>query len=179
MTETQVRSFRCGEARWQGVQLLADNLGIKPAEIVRCSLPDANMAEFFLQVKHYDEKLNWGRVVWTALNKYLHDIWADRVNEHLNRLGVSMDSTAAEMEEANRKAMEELLSQEETPIAPRLLGRAQMDLVFRGRLLEAVRKAKAGEEGYELSPVSFGVAGMPADELETHYSLRVHGRLLD
>ncbi len=74
------------------------------------------------------------------------------LEEHLARLGASLQSSADEVEAAKKRALDELRADDAHPFDPQI-AKAQEDSVYLGYLYEAWRRAKTGQPGYVIEPV--------------------------
>jgi hypothetical protein len=144
-----------GEEWLKGLAGLAGTFGVSAEEVIRRSLPDEPVIGLFFQCKDYVPELRWDQVAEVgraAIREHLRRQYRQGLEAHLARLGVTLESTADEVEAARRHALEEM--QADTARAPQpQLARAQEDAVYLGVLYDAWKRARAGEPGYTIGQV--------------------------
>jgi hypothetical protein len=146
-------AFTIPEEQWKGLSALAGTFGVSAEEVVRQSLPDDAVIGLFFQCRVYEPLLKWDDVAQagrTAIRERLREVYMKGVREHVARLGVSLESTAEEVEAAKKRALEELKGEGDR--APRVqIEKAEEDSVYLGYLYEAWKHAKAGHTGYAIA----------------------------
>jgi hypothetical protein len=144
-----------GEEWLKGLAGLAGTFGVSAEEVIRRSLPDEPVIGLFFQCKDYVPELRWDAVAEVgraALREHLRVQYRQGLEAHLARLGVTLQSTAEEVETARKHALEQM--QGEASRAPEhQLARAREDAVYLGVLYDAWKRAKAGAPGYALAQV--------------------------
>ncbi len=155
-------SFRL-EAEWlKGLAGLAGTFGVSAEEVIRLSLPDPAVVGLFFQCRDYLPQLRWDEVAEvgrSAIREHLRTTYREGLEQHLARLGLSLEeSSADEVEAARTRALNELRADPAHPLSGQV-PRAQEDSVYLGRLYDAWKRAKAGEPGYAIAQVD--IDGMP------------------
>ncbi len=144
-----------GEEWLRGLTGLAGTFGVSAGEVIRRSLPDEPVITLFFQCKDYLPGLRWDQVAEVgraAIREHLRRQYRQGLEAHLARLGVTLESTADEVEAARRHALEQM--QADTARVPQpQLARAQEDAVYLGVLYDAWKRARAGEPGYTIAQV--------------------------
>ncbi len=134
---------------------LAGTFGVSADEVVRLSLPDKAVIGLFFQCQDYLPELRWDEVAdvgRVAIREHLRAIYMKGLENHLARLGASLESSAGEVEAVRRRALDELKADTEHPLQQQL-ARAEEDSVYLGYLYDAWKRAKAGEPGYTVAQV--------------------------
>ena len=149
------------DEEWLGaVTGLAGTFGVSPEEAIRRSLPDVAVSELFFRCKIFVPDLRWDAVSdvgRAAIREHLRAAYMAGLKEHLARLGVSLESTADEVEAARKRALDELEADRVHPLDPQI-ARAQEDSIYLGVLYESWKRAKAGEPGYTIAQVDIQTA---------------------
>lgn len=153
MPKSKPLPYRIDEEWLSALSGLAGTFGASADEVIRQSLPDVAVTRLFFQCKDYLPALRWDEVAQIgreAIRKYLRAKYMEGIEQHLARLGLSMDqSSASDVEAARRRIVSELRS--DGPRHPaHQLARAEEDSVYLGCLYEAWKRAKAGEPGYAI-----------------------------
>ena len=163
MTKNKRVAFYIPEEWWKGLSALAGTYGVSAEEVIRQSLPDDAVIGLFFQCRLYEPDLRWQEVAKAgreAIRDRLRAAYMKGLQEHVARLGVSMESSAEEVEAARQRALDELQADAAAPLAPQI-DRAREDSVYLGCLYEAWKLAKAGRPGYVIAEVD--VPQAPAD----------------
>jgi hypothetical protein len=145
------------EEEWLGaITGLAGTFGVSAQEVIRRSLPDVAVSELFFRCKIFVPDLRWDDVSdvgRAAIREHLRAAYLAGLKEHLARLGVSLESSADEVEAARKRALDELQADTAHPLDPQI-ARAQEDSIYLGTLYEAWKHAQAGQSGYTIAQVS-------------------------
>jgi hypothetical protein len=83
---------------------LAGTFGVSAQEVIRRSLPDVAVSELFFRCKIFSPELRWDEVSdagQAAIREYLRATYMKGLEEHLARLGASLQSSADEVEAAS------------------------------------------------------------------------------
>jgi hypothetical protein len=155
MTKNKRIAFTVPEELWKGLSALAGTFGVSAEEVIRLSLPDDAVVGLFFQCRVYEPELKWDEVAQAsrgAIRERLRTTYMQGLREHLARLGVSLESSAEEVEAARKRALEELQADEARPLHEQV-ARAQEDSVYLGCLYEAWKRAQAGQPGYAIAEV--------------------------
>jgi hypothetical protein len=150
-----------GDEWLKGLAGLAGTFGVSAGEVMRRSLPDEPVITLFFQCKDYIPELRWDQVTEVgraAIREHLRRLYRQGLEAHLARLGVTLASTADEVEAARRHTLEEMQADAARAPQPQL-DRAREDAVYLGVLYDAWKRAKAGEAGYAITQVD--VSGPP------------------
>ena len=144
------------DEEWLGaVTGLAGTFGVSAEEVIRRSLPDVAVSELFFRCKIFTPELRWDEVAdvgRAAIREHLRAAYLAGLKEHLARFGVSLESSADEVEAAQKRALDELQADAARPLDPQV-ARAQEDSIYLGVLYEAWKQAKAGRPGYTIAQV--------------------------
>jgi hypothetical protein len=155
MTRNKRVAMTIPEELWKGLSALAGTFGVSAEEVVRGSLPDDAVVGLFFQCRVYEPQLKWDDVAQAgraAIRERLREAYMKGLQEHVARLGVSMESSAEEVEAAKKRALEELKTDADR--SPQVqIGKAEEDSVYLGCLYEAWKHAKAGRPGYAITEV--------------------------
>ncbi len=155
MTKNKRIAFYIPEEWWKGLSALAGTYGVSAEEAIRQSLPSDAMIGLFFQCRLYDPALRWEDVAQAgrdAVRERLRAAYMKGLQEHVARLGVSMESSAEEVEAARERALDELAADASGPLAPQI-DKAREDSVYLGCLYEAWKLARAGRPGYAIAEV--------------------------
>jgi hypothetical protein len=147
-----------GEEWHKALAALAGTFGVSAEEVIRRSLPDEAVIGLFFQCRDYIPGLRWDEVAdvgRTAIREHLRAKYLKGLEEHLARLGVSLQSSADEVEAAARRALAEMQADPARPSAHQI-AQAREDAVYLGYLYDAWRRAKAGQPGYAIAQVDLG-----------------------
>ncbi len=144
------------DEEWLGaVTGLAGTFGVSAEEVIRRSLPDVAVSELFFRCKIFAPELRWDEVAdvgRAAIREHLRAAYLAGLKEHLARFGVSLESSADEVEAAKKRVLDELQADAAQPLDPQI-ARAQEDSIYLGVLYEAWKRAKAGQPGYAIAQV--------------------------
>lgn len=143
------------EEQWKGLSALAGTFGASAEEVVRQSLADEAVIGLFFQCRVYAPELCWDEVAQvgrTAIRERLRAAYLKGLEEHLARLGLSLESSAEEVEAAKKRALDELKADTARPLEHQI-ARAQEDSVYLGWLYDAWKRANAGEPGCTIAQV--------------------------
>jgi len=144
------------EEEWlKALSGLAGTFGVSAQEVIRGSLPDVAVSELFFRCKIFSPDLRWDEVAQvgrTAIREHLRVTYMKGLEEHLVRLGASIESSSDEVEAAKTRALDELRADMAHPLDPQI-AKAQEDSVYLGCLYDAWKKAKAGQPGYTIAQV--------------------------
>jgi hypothetical protein len=143
------------EEWWKGLSALAGTFGVSAEEVIRQSLADEAVIGLFFQCRLYTPELRWdetAQVGRAAIREHLRAAYLKGLQEHLARLGLSLESSAEDVEAAKRRALEELKADTARPLEHQI-AKAQEDSVYLGCLYEAWNRANAGEPGYAVGQV--------------------------
>lgn len=156
MAKSKHISFHIEEERLKGLAALAGTYGVAADEVIRLSMPDTAVVGLFFQCKDYLPDLRWDEVAEvgrSAIREHLRATYREGLEQHLARLGLSLEeSSADEVEAARARALNELRADPAHPLSCQV-PRAQEDSVYLGRLYDAWKRAKAGEPGYTIAQV--------------------------
>jgi len=134
---------------------LAGTCGVSAEEIVLQSLPDDAVAGLFFRCRIYLPELRWDEVAQVgrdAIREHLRAQYMKGFEQHLARLGMSLESTAEEVEAAQKRALDELRADTAHPLLHQI-ARAEEDSAYLGCLYDAWKRANAGEAGYTVAQV--------------------------
>ena len=148
---------------------LAGTFGVSAEEVIRRSLPDVAVTGLFFQCKIFLPDLRWNEVAevgQAAIREHLRAIYMKGLEEHLARLGASIESSADEVEAAKKRALDELRADTTHPLEYQI-AKAHRDSVYLGWLYDAWQRAKAGAPGYAIAQVD-----IVADEADTRGRVR-------
>lgn len=162
MAKNKRVAFLIPEEQWKGLSAVAGTFGVSAEEAIRRSLADDAVIGLFFQCRLYRPELHWEEVVDVgrqAMREHLRAAYLKGLQEHLARLGVTLESSAEEVEAARKRALEEMKADTTRPLDYQI-ARAQEDSVYLGCLYEAWKHAKAGQPEYAIAEVD--VAGGPA-----------------
>jgi hypothetical protein len=152
-----------GEEWLKALAGLAGTFGVSAEEVMRRSLPEEAVIRLFFQCRDYLPELRWDEVAdvgRTAIREHLRARYMTGLQEHLARLGVSLQSSAEEVEAVQKRALSELRAETERPLSYQI-SKAEEDSVYLGRLYEAWKRVQAGAPGYALAQVDLdGPAGV-------------------
>ncbi len=145
------------EEEWfKSLAALAGTFGVSAEDVVRRSLPDVAVTSLFFQCKIYIPELRWdevGEIGRTAIREYLRGRYLKGFEEHLARLGLSLEqSSSDDVEAARQRALNELKADKERPLEQQV-AQAEEDSVYLGWLYDAWKQAKAGTPGYTIAQV--------------------------
>jgi len=169
-------AFTVPEDQWKGLSALAGTFGVSAEEVVRRCLPDDAVVGLFFQCRVYEPQLKWDDVAQAgraAIRERLRDTYMRGLQEHVARLGVSLESTAEEVEAAKKRALDELKAEGDK--APKVqIEKAEEDSVYLGYLYEAWKHAKAGHTGYTIAEAL--IRGAAADDPHKAWAVLKDGR---
>jgi len=155
------------EGEWlQALTGLAGTFGVSAQEVIRRSLPDVAVSELFFRCKIFSPELRWDEVSdagQAAIREHLRATYMKGLQEHLARLGASLQSTADEVEAAKQHALDEMQADTARPLDYQI-AKAQNDSVYLGCLYDAWKRAKAGQAQYSIEQVDVapGPEGPPS-----------------
>jgi hypothetical protein len=164
MTKNKRIAFTVSEDIWKGLSALAGTFGVSADEVIRQSLPDDAVVGLFFQCRVYEPELKWDEVAQAgrnAIRERLRTVYMQGLREHLTRLGVNLESSAAEVEAAKKRVLDELRADAANPLDHQI-ARAEEDTVYLGCLYEAWKRAKAGAPEYRIAEVDIAQAA-PGD----------------
>lgn len=164
MTKNKRVAFYIPEEWWKGLSALAGTFGVSAEEVIRQSLPDDAVVGLFFQCKVYAPELRWDETAQAgreAIRERLRAEYMKGLQGHLARLGVSLESSADEVEAAKKRAMDELKADSARPLQDQI-ARAEEDSVYLGCLYEAWKQARAGRPGYTIGEVDSAPDGPAA-----------------
>ncbi len=162
MTKNKRIAFYIPEEWHKGLSALAGTFGVSAEQVVKQSLPDDAVIGLFFQCRVYAPALHWddvSQIGRAAIREHLRTTYMKGLQEHLDRLGVTLESSAAEVEAARDRALNDLQSDAARPLAEQI-ARAREDSVYLACLYEAWKRARAEEPGYTIGEVD--VEGDPA-----------------
>lgn len=178
MTRNKRVAFTIPEEHWKGLSALAGTFGVSAEEVVRQSLPDDAVIGLFFQCRVYEPLLKWDDVAQagrTAIRERLREMYMKGVREHVARLGLSLESTAEEVEAAKKRALDELTADADR--SPKVqIEKAQEDSVYLGYLYQAWKRAKAGMQGYAIAEVE--IQGAAPASPHTAWAVLKDGRIV-
>lgn len=144
------------EEEWlQALTGLAGTFGASPQEVVRQSLPDVAVSELFFRCQIFTPDLRWDEVAEVgrgAIREHLRATYMKGLEAHLARLGVSLESSADEVETAKQCALDELRADTMHPLDYQIV-KAQDDSVYLGYLYDAWKRARAGQPEYTIAQI--------------------------
>jgi hypothetical protein len=134
---------------------LAGTFGVSAQDVIRLSLPDVAVSELFFRCKIFCPDLRWDEVSSVgraAIREHLRATYLKGFEEHLARLGASLQSSADEVEAAKQHVLDELRADAVHSLDYQL-AKAQEDSVYLGYLYDAWKRAKAGQPEYTIAQV--------------------------
>jgi hypothetical protein len=150
------------EEEWLGaITGLAGTFGVSAQEVMRRSLPDAAVSELFFRCRIFVPELRWDEVSdvgRAAIREHLRCAYLAGFREHLARLGVTLESSADEVEAARQRALDEMQADTTRPLDPQI-ARAQEDSIYLGVLYDAWKRAQASQPGYTIAQVDTETVG--------------------
>jgi hypothetical protein len=155
MAKNKRVAFYLDEEWLKALSGLAGTFGVSAQEVIRRSLPDVAVSELFFRCKIFSPDLRWDEVAdigRTAIREHLRAAYGKGLEEHLARLGVSLESSSDEVEAAKQRALDELQGDTTHPLEPQI-AKAQEDSVYLGCLYDAWKRAQAGQPGYTIAQV--------------------------
>lgn len=138
---------------------LAGTSGVSAEDVIRQSLPDIAVSELFFRCQIFTPDLRWDEVAdvgRAAIRDHLRAVYLKGFEEHLARLGASLQSSADQVEAAKQHALDELRADMARPLDHQL-AKAQEDSVYLGYLYDAWKRAKAGQPEYTITQVDVAV----------------------
>jgi hypothetical protein len=153
MSKSRPLPYRIDEEWLKALSGLAGTFGASAEEVIRQSLPDVAVTRLFFQCKDYIPELRWDEVAEIgreAIRKHLRSRYMQGIEQHLARLGVSMEQSSSENVEAARQRALDELSADAAHQPVHQLAKAEEDSVYLGYLYDAWKRAKAGEPGYTI-----------------------------
>lgn len=148
-------AFYIPEEWWKGLSALAGTFGVSAEEVIRQSLPDDAVVGLFFQCRVYAPELRWDELAdagRAAIRERLRTAYMQGLREHLDRLGLGIESSGEEVEAAKKRALDDLGSDVARPLEDQI-ARAREDSVYLGCLYEAWKRVKAGQPGYAIAQV--------------------------
>ena len=163
MAKNKRVAFFIPQEQWQGLAALAGTSGVSAEEVIRRSLANDAVVGLFFQCRLYSPELRWEEVAEVgreAVREHLRAAYMKGLREHLARLGVTLESSAEEVEAARARALAELKADTAKPLDYQI-AKAQEDSVYLGCLYEAWQRAQAGRSEYAIAEVEVqgGAAG--------------------
>jgi hypothetical protein len=178
MTRNKRIAFTIPEELWKGLSALAGTFGVSAEEVVRQSLPDDAVVGLFFQCRVYEPQLKWDEVSQagrSAIRERLREVYMRGLQEHVARLGISLESSAEDVEAAKKWALDELMADGER--SPKVqIAKAEEDSVYLGCLYEAWKHAKAGRPGYTIAEVE--IQGAAPDNPHKAWAVLKDGRIV-
>ena len=157
MSKSRPLPYRIDEEWLMALSGLAGTFGASAEEVVRQSLPDVAVIRLFFQCKDYIPELRWDEVAEIgrdAIRKHLRTRYMQGIEQHLARLGLTMEQSSSENVAAARQRVLDELSADAAHQPARQLAKAEEDSVYLGYLYDAWKRAKAGEPGYTIEKQS-------------------------
>jgi hypothetical protein len=155
MPKKKAISVRIEEEWLKALYGLAGTFDATPDEVIHRALPDVAVTRLFFQCKIYFPELHWDDVADVgreAIRKHLRAKYMEGIEQDLARFGMTMASSADDIQAAKKRALEELRADTERPLTIQL-AKAEEDSVYLGLLYEAWKQAQAGEPGYTIDQV--------------------------
>jgi len=178
MNRSKRVAFTIPEDSWKGLSALAGTFGVSAEEVVLRCLPDDAVVGLFFQCRVYEPQLKWDEVAQAgraAIRERLRETYMKGLQEHVARLGVSLESTAEEVEAAKKRALDELKA-DGNRMAQVQIEKAEEDSVYLGYLYEAWKYAKAGRAGYAIAEVE--IQGAAPDSPHRAWAILKDGRIV-
>jgi hypothetical protein len=166
MAKNKRVAFHLDEEWLKALSGLAGTFGVSAQEVIRRSLPDVAVSELFFRCKIFSPDLRWDEISdvgQAAVRAHLRATYMKGLEEHLARLGVSLQSSADEVEAAKRHALDELRADTAHPLDYQI-PKAQEDSIYLGCVYDAWKRAKAGQAQYSIEQVDIapGPDGPPS-----------------
>jgi len=164
MSKSRPLPYRIDEEWLKALSGLAGTFGVSAEEVIRQSLPDVAVTRLFFQCKDYMPELRWDEVSEIgreAIRKYLRAKYMQGIEQHLARMGLSMEQSSSENVEAARQRALDEMSADTARRPAHQLAQAEADSVYLGCLYDAWKRAKAGEPGYTIEQVESGQGHNP------------------
>jgi hypothetical protein len=141
------------EEEWlQALTGLAGTFGVSAQEVIHRSLPDVAVSELFFRCQIFAPDLKWDEVSdvgQAAIREHLRATYLKGLEAHLARFGASLQSSADEVEAAQKHALDELRA--DTARSPDYqISKAREDSIYLGCLYEAWKRARAGQAPYTI-----------------------------
>jgi hypothetical protein len=155
MAKNKRVAFYLDEEWLQALTGLAGTFGVSAQEVIRRSLPDVAVSELFFRCKIFTPELRWDEISdvgRSAIREHLRATYMKGLEEHLARLGASLQSSADEVEAAKQHALDELRAEADRPLDYQI-AKAQDDSVYLGCLYDAWKRAQAGAAEYTMAEV--------------------------
>jgi hypothetical protein len=155
MVKNKRVAFYLDEEWLKALSGLAGTFGVSAQEVIRRSLPDVAVSDLFFRCKIFSPDLRWDEVSdagQAAVREHLRATYMKGLEEHLARLGVSLQSSADEVEAAKQHALDELRADAAHP-PDYQIAKAQEDSIYLGCLYNAWKRAKAGRPEYTIEQV--------------------------
>jgi hypothetical protein len=155
MAKNKRVAFYLDEEWFRALTGLAGTFGVSAEEVIRRSLPDVAATELFFRCKIFAPELHWDEVSdvgRAAIREHLRATYMRGFEEHLARLGASLQSSADEVKAAEQHALDELQADASHALDYQI-ARAQEDSVYLSCLYDTWQKAKAGQPGYSFAQV--------------------------
>ncbi|MBN2132422.1 MAG: hypothetical protein JW741_23170 [Sedimentisphaerales bacterium] len=156
MTKKKAISIRIDEDHLQALYGLAGTFGVTPEQVIQQALPDIAETRLFFQCKDYLPELRWddlARASHEAIREHLRAMYTEGLEQHLARFGITLESSPHDVETAKKRALDELRSDRDHPLAYQL-ARAEADSVYLGCLYDAWKRARESEPGYTIAQVN-------------------------
>jgi hypothetical protein len=156
MAKNKRVAFYMDEEWLKALTGLAGTFGVSAQELIRRSLPDVAVSELFFRCQIFTPELRWDEVSDVgrgAIREHLRATYLKGLEAHLARLGVSLQSSADEVEAARQRALDEMRADTDHALDYQL-AKAQDDSVYLGCLYDAWKRAKAGAPGYAIEQVT-------------------------
>ncbi len=166
MAKSKRVAFYLEEEWLKALTGLAGTFGVSAQEVIRRSLPDVAVSELFFRCKIFSPDLRWDEISAvgrTAIREHLRATYLKGLEEHLAKLGVSLQSSADEVDAAKKYALDELRA--DTAHSPDYqISKTQGDSIYLGCLYDAWKRAKAGQAPYSIEQVDIapGPEGPPS-----------------
>jgi hypothetical protein len=143
------------EDQWlQALTGLAGTFGVSAQEVIRRSLPDVAVSELFFRCQIFSPELKWddvSNVGQAAIRDHLRAAYLKGLEEHLARFGASLQSSADEIEAAQKHALDELRADTVHPLDYQI-SKTREDSIYLGCLYDAWKRARAGQSPYTIAP---------------------------
>jgi hypothetical protein len=153
-------AFYMDEEWLRAITGLAGTFGVSAQEVIRRSLPEVAVSELFFRCKIFAPELRWDEVSdvgRAAIREHLRSVYMAGLKEHLARLGVSLESSADEVEAAKQRALGEMQADAAQPLDPQI-AKAQEDAIYLGILYDAWKRAQMSQPGYTIAQVDIETA---------------------
>lgn len=163
MVKNKHLPFRIEEEWLRALSGLAGTFGASAEEVVRQSLPEEAVIRLFFQCKDYIPDLRWDEISnigREAIRQHLRAKYMEGLQQHMARLGLSMQTASADdIETAKSQAIEEMRADATRPLDWQI-EKAEHDSVYLGYLYDAWKRAMANEPGYAIAQVDIDWAAV-------------------